>query len=536
MKILSLVRASMTEGMDIFKMKKSGKGAKIFAASVVFLAIFGWAMSVLASLRAINGEVMILSMAVAIASLLTFIEGVYKSGSLLFNCRDDDMLLSLPISRTKIVALRVFKFYVFELAFNSLILLPVILAFILTAPHGISFWLVSAVMVLFVPILPMALSCVIGALIAEFSSRFKKHNLISVILAFIFMLGAMYVSFSAGSFTDNIGEYAGGISGTINQVYYPARAYVEMTEQFNWIKFAAFFIIHFVVAFVAILFISKVYFRINSKVKTVRVNTKLEKIQTGAKIRKPFFALMKKELNRFFSSPVFVTNAGFGLVLFLVGVVLICIKFDDLGSLLNTMSDTEEEIAISLEEIRQYLPTATFVLVAFSSLMSFLTATMISLEGKALNLTKTLPISARKVLLAKIATALTIVYPPILVGIIAMAIRFQYGIIESMLLIVAGLALPAITELFGILVDLKHAQLDAENDAEVVKQSTSTTIATFFGLGGSLVAIGAMIALSFTIGQQLGLVAIDAALVVVLGLMYLRFRKICEERFSRLQS
>lgn len=531
MKFRSLIKASMTEGMDIFNMRKGGKGVKIFVAVAIFVAFFGWAASMMIPLKAVGSEEAILAMAVAVTSLITLIEGIYKSGSLLFNCRDDDMLLSLPLPRSRIVALRIFKFYVFELIFNSLYLVPVILAYALFAQPGLWFFPVSIVMVILLPVIPIVISCVIGALIAAFASRLKKRNLMSTILAFVFMLAGMAFSFKASDWTRNIGDYAGGISSAINNIYYPARVYTELTLQFDLGKLAVFVLIHMVVIAATIAFIAKIYFRINSRVKTVRTNAKQEKVVFAQKPRKPIFALIKKELNRFFSTPVFVTNAGFGLILFLIGVGLICWKFNDLAPAFEN-----QEVPITLDVVRNYLPFATFALMSFCSMMSFMTAAMVSLEGGAFNLTKTLPIDAKKILMAKVGASLVVVWPPILIGIVAMIVRFQFGILESLLLIVAGVVLPLVVELFGILTNLKHAKFDAENDTEIVKQSTSIMIATFAGLGGSMVLIGVVAAMTFTIGQTLALVAIDIALAALFGGLYLYFAKTCEEKFRALNA
>lgn len=533
--IKSLIRASMTEGMDVFNMKKGGKGAKIAIAAGMFCAFFGWAVSMIFPLKAVGQEVAMLSMFVAITTILTLVEGIYKSGSLIFNCRDDDMLLSLPLSRAQIVGLRIFKFYVFEVVFNSLYLVPAMLAYGLFVGTGVSYWFVSVVMIFLLPIIPITISCVIGALITAFSSRFKKHNVISTILAFVCMLVMMVFSFKASDFTRNIGIYAGGISGTINQVYYPARIYTELASQFDFGKLLIFIAIHIVVILAAIAFISKLYFRVNSRAKSVPTSASTSsKVTFASRTRRPFVALMKKEMNRIASSPTLMVNAGFGLILFLVGVGLICFKFDALQGLLQ--APDREEIPLTLDDIRQYLPVATFALVAFCSLMSFMTTTLISLEKRAINLTKTLPISARKILLAKIMTTLVIVWPPILVGAVAMIIRFQFGILESLLLVIAGLVLPAITELFGLLVDLKHANFNAETDAEIVKQSTGSMISTFFGLGGSMVVIGVAVALTFMVGQIVALAAVDGLLVVACLGLYFHFVKVCETRFKELQA
>ena len=531
MKLKSLVRASMTEGMDIFNMRKGGKGAKLAVAGGMFLAFFSWAVSMIIPLRAMGGEVAILAMAVALTSLITLIEGIYKSSNLIFNCRDDDMLLSLPLTRAQIVALRIFKFYIFEVIFNSLYLVPVMLAYGLFASPAWWYWPVSVAMVILLPVIPIAISCVVGAVIAALSSRSKRHNLMQILLAFAFMLLGVVFSFKARDWTRNIGDYAGGISAAINNVYYPARVYTELTLQFDLVKLMVFVLIHAAVMVVAVAFIAKIYFRVNSRMKTVATAAKRKKAVFASRVRRPFLALMKKELNRFFSTPVFVTNAGFGLILFLIGVGIICLKFNDLAPMFEN-----QEAPITLDVVRGYLPLATFGLMAFCGMMTFMTAVMVSLEGRAINLAKTLPVSARKVLLAKVGASLVIVWPPILAGIVAMIVRFQFGIWESLLLIVAGIMLPLAVELFGILVNLKHAKFDAENDTEIVKQSTSIAIATFVGLGGSMVVIGVVVALTFAVGQTLALAVIDAVLVLLFGGLYLYFAKTCEEKFKALSA
>lgn len=530
MKISSLVRASMTEGMDVFNMKKGGKWTKIILSAVILLAFFGWSVSIIFLLRATNSEIAILPMFVAITSLLTLIEGVYKSGGLLFNCRDDDMLLALPIKRWQIVALRIFKFYIFEMAFNSLFILPAILAYGIFANPGLWFWPVSLMMILMLPIIPVTLSCVIGALISALSSRFKKNKLMQTFLAFIFMFATMFISLKASDFTRDIANYAEGIMNAINQVYYPARVYTELTLSFDVIKLVVFILAHLAVAALAVMFISAMYFRVNSRVKTASISSKRIKSSASEKVRSPFFALVKKELNRFFGTPVLIANSSFGLILFLVGVGIACWKFGDLEPIFSG-----ENAPLSFDILNSFLPAAAFALITFCVLMTNITPAMISIEGKAFNLTKVLPISARKLLLAKVAMSFVIVWPPILIGTVAMIIRFHFGIVESLMLIITGIILPMIVGLFGILVDLKHAKFDAENDTEVVKQGNSTVIATFTGIGAAMVIIGLAIFLMIQVGQLAMFAIVNALFTIILWLLYSHFAKVCEKKFKRLQ-
>ena len=137
-------------------------------------------------------------------------------------------------------------------------------------------------------------------------------------------------------------------------------------------------------------------------------------------------------------------------------------------------------------------------MVAFASLLTCITATMISLEGRALNVLKTLPISGLKVIMTKVLAAMLLIVPVTLVGSLVMAVRFQFGIPETILVLVSVVAMPLVTELIGILINLKYPRFDADNDSVVVKQSASVMVATFLGLGMVLFTISFIFAISFS--------------------------------------
>ena len=188
-------------------------------------------------------------------------------------------------------------------------------------------------------------------------------------------------------------------------------------------------------------------------------------------------AFIKKEFNRFINSPVFVTNAAFGLVLHVAACILICFKFDDIQGML-----VQNEIPITMDQIRSYIPIVNFGLICMASLMSSITSSMISLEGKSFVILKSLPISPSKIIFSKVLTAIIIMIPFIFIGNILMYIRFSYSLLEIILVSLSAIIIPLVAETIGILVNLKYPKMEFENDTEVVKQSFSTTIAVFIGM------------------------------------------------------
>ena len=494
-RLLSLIKATMTDNMNLFKIKTKNKSDA--SKKILPIALFGFiacyigmmANDLMDILAEMHVEYVLLTMFVALTTILTVIEGIYKSSNLLFNCRDDNMLLSLPIKKSTILFVRIFKFYVFEVLYNSLFLLPAIVIYAIRVNVGVSYYVVSTLALLLLPIIPIAISCIIGFITTSFSSRFKYKNIVQIIVTMAFGLAALYASFIMQGVTQSIAQNATNINGTITSVYYPADAYIRLVTNFNIQDLLIFVGIHVAILFVTIFVLSKVYFKINSRVKSITAVTNKNR-EYKIKSNKPVVSLIKKELSRFISSPVFVTNAAFGLLLFIVAVVIVCIKFDSVPEMLSGSN-----LNITLDQLQRFIPIVLFGLVAFAAYTSSITSSMISLEGKSFNILKSLPVKASKIILSKVYTAVLVMLPFIFVGDIIFFVRFSssFTIIEIISILVASIILPLISETIGIIMNLKYPKMDAENDTEVVKQSMSSAVSVFAGFGLTGITLGALV-------------------------------------------
>ena len=479
-KLISLIKTCMTENMSLFKLKNknntkvSRKVFPIFITFACFFSIWSYANIIMEPLVKIHLEFVLLTLFVFLTAILTLVEGIYKSSSLLFNCKDDNLLLSLPIKKSTVLFVRVFKFYVFEVLYNSLFLIPAIVVYLRYVNVGVSYYIVSLLALILLPIIPIVISCIIGGIISVSSSKFRFKNLVQILITTLFLLLIMYASFNLERIIMNIAEKATGINDFITRIYYPAGAYIKLITDFKISDLLLFIIIHIAIFVFAIMLLSTVYFKINSRTKAVK--TSLRKGKYRIKKNKPMIALIKKEFKKFVDSPVFIINAGFGLVLFVVACIAITIKFD---KFVNTLIN--QGILITMEQVKMYFPVILFGLICFTSLLTSITSSMISLEGKSFNILKSLPIKPEKIILSKILTAVLIMIPFMLIGDIVFFIKFKLSILEMILIIISTIIMPLVSETIGILINLKYPKMDAENDTEVVKQSMSSGIAVFIG-------------------------------------------------------
>ena len=482
-KLYSLIKACMSSDMNLFKIKtKNKKNATIIPiiiALYLMFMIWGGANTLFEKLSPTHLQYILLSFFAFSISILTIIEGIYKAGPLIFNCKDDQLLLSLPIKRSTVLFIRVFKFYVFELLFNSLFILPIMIAYIRWAEVlNWTYFLTSIVMLLFLPIIPIVISCIIGVISSSLTSRFKYKNFMQIVISLIFLIGILYISFNMDNFFNYLVKNATDINDLITRIYYPAGVYAKLVSDFHMIDLLVFVGINIVIFLVSIFILSKFYFKINSRMKKVTTskNTKINNISIKSSSKNN--ALIKKELSVFFNTPVFIVNAGFALVLFLLVTIVIVFKFD---SFINVLT-TESGINISKKLIMDNVPIFIFTLIMITSFMTSITSSVISLEGRGINILKSLPIKTKTILMSKIYSSLILTTPVLIIGDIVLFIKFKIGIIEMILLLLLSILIPLVSHFIGLLVNLKYPKLDAENSSEVVKQSASSFIAVMIGM------------------------------------------------------
>ena len=511
-KILSLIKACMSDNMSLFRIKSKSKSKKtkvilpIFLFIFIFFYIVGFSNMIIEPLIGINSEYVLLTLFVTFTTIITFVEGIYKSGSLLFNSKDDNLLLSLPIKKSTVLFIRIFKFYVFEVLYNSMFLMPAMVVYAYYVKVNILYYIVSVIALLLLPIIPITISCIIGGIINSSASKFKHKNFAQTIITILLLVFIFYGSYNLESAIKNLAQNASLINSVITKIYYPLKLYIRLVTNFKIIDFIQFILINILIFAISIIIFSRIYFKINSSTKAVKLSKKNKNSKYKIKTNSPIKSLIKKELNRFANTPVFVINTAMGLAIFLIGCILISIKFD---SIISTLI---EDIPISVEQIKSYIPVILFGFVCFSSLMSSITSSMISLEGKSFSILKSLPVSSFKIIISKVLTAVIIMTPVLVVGDIIMFIRFSFNLIEVLMILISSIILPLVSETIGIIVNLKYPKMDAENDTEVVKQSMSSAIAVFVGMIFSGITIFIIVkGLEYSIN-------IDILIALVLGI------------------
>lgn len=177
----------------------TGLGA-VFLIAFLGLYLSGlYSYMLMKALAPSNMEVLVfvfMGMAALVGGLLftTFaVKGVVFGG------KDNDLLLSMPVPATMLMASRVTAIYLENLLFAIFVLVPagVICTFMTQNGVGYSllFWMRLGTSVLALPLLDTALSVLLGALVAFLSVRVSRRALGQNIVMGIFMAAVFYFSF-----------------------------------------------------------------------------------------------------------------------------------------------------------------------------------------------------------------------------------------------------------------------------------------------------------------------------------------------------
>lgn len=529
--LLSLLKASMSGGLQLFnyrgKTERSRRWMPIILGALMGVLMLFSALVMTEELKESDAAVLILPLYTLVTTVIIVMEGSYKAGDLLFKPRDNDMLLAMPIRRTTIVLARMIKFYLFEMVYCLIFLLPAIIAYPVYVNVGVSYYFVAMVMLILVPVIPIAISCLVGLVIAAVSSRFRHKTFLQIVISFVSMFAIVGLVFllNGSSGLDGQGLIAFGENAT--GWYYPAWTFVNLVTGFHGWELLLFVVVNMVVLLVTVWVVGRFCFKIITRLST---ESRVRKVGVNYKFirHSQTIAMVKKEMTRYFNTPVLLMNTAMGLVFFVMAVGVLCFQFDSIaGSLVGSV----ENFPLTIDEMRGFLPGVTFAMVAFASLLTCITATMISLEGRAISILKSMPISGVKVIMTKVLAAVLLIVPVTAVGSLIMAVRFQFGIVETVLVMVGVVVMPLVTELIGILINLKYPRFDADSDTVVVRQSASVMVATFLGLGMVLFTISMTFVVVFLAGQVAGLLIIDAVYIIVALLLYFVIAMRGEEKY-----
>ena len=472
--------------------RKNRKKAATGLGVVALIAILGLYMSGLYSsmLMSVLAPVHMEALVFVFMGMGALVGGMlftaFAAKGVVFGGRDNDLLLSMPVSTTALMASRVTAIYLENLVFSFFILIPagVVCALLTESGAGRSplFWVRLLVAVLALPLLDTALSVLMGALVAFVSAKLSKGGVIgqNIVMA-LYMAAVMWFAFNLNGMIEGLASNAMGVKESLSW----AAPMLWMADGImgDWMLLLAFAACCAVPFALVVFGLGRVYRQAVTAfaARSARNDYKLS-AQSASGQKK---ALLGMELRRLFGIPMYFWNSCLGLMMLVgMGAAAVVMR-DDLGKMLAMMGDGVP-----------VMPLAALV-IGFCLSMCVIAAPSISLEGKYLWILREAPVDEGALLGLKTGFELMFSAPCAAIAGACLTIALELSPLEGAVLLLAALLFCAAHAAFGMLIGLTFPKLDAVNETVVVKQS----LAVMLGMFVPMVALGAC-ALAYWLGSM----------------------------------
>ncbi len=480
-----------------------------FAQTTESLTLFTDALSTLITF----GQVAVL--AVGLASLVTTV----------YHGDDNEMLMALPLKPSEIFAAKLMCVYVFEFGTSLLITLFAMLPLGMGFGAGAGFYFGLVFTALLLPVFPMLIATILGIPVMYIVSALKGKSQIAVAVMCVgfalLFLGYYYLIYKVmpnfdGMSMSEIAEAFSGLVRSVGEAFFPSL----VSAKFLSAESAGSFFINLLITVGtdALLFLCAV--ALASKVYKKILSGGLEtRGKTGSKGKIAYGSLKKELISRDFKTVTRYSSMGFYCFLQVVmsavlPLVLLLIKGN--AGVQNLSRD--------------------FVFFAGTTLLTFFESSNVvatgafSREGKDMALMKTLPLSPKDIITAKLLLAYAFDLVSVVLSAVVLGIILKANVLIVFVGIIAGFVSRIAGSAVSVYNDMKRPCFVWRTPAEGLKNAPGALAGMICGfitllIWGAFVAVGFVVSGGFS-GITFGLIAYGGYIVCMGVIAFLAVRKL----------
>lgn len=465
----TLFKKQMLElNRSLFQNKKTGqaKSAPAVISSIIFFAalmifviggIFYYVANMLSPLIEV-GSSWLYFMIIGLMSVVLGIFGsVFNTYASLYNAKDNDLLLSLPIPVRNIIVIRLIGVYLMGLLYSGIVMVPALIVYYSKIKPTASAIVCPLIFTLLISLFVLVLSCILGWVVAKISNKLKNKSFIVVILSLVFIAAYYYLYFKANEMLMSIIKNIADVSATVKGKAFILYA-IGNAASGNVIYTLI------ISAVILLMLIATYAVLAHGFIKIATGNSSSQKAaykEKAVKVKSTDRALFGRELGKYLSSPVYMLNCSLGTLILLAFGILSIIRQKQLQEMLMIVDGFADGITAFVAAV------ATCFLIS----MNDITAPSVSLEGKNIWLIQSLPVSTKKVLKAKLNLHLALTAVPAVICSICFSVAIGINPWIAALLAVLAVAYTLLCATAGLTINLKMPNLKWTNEAAVVKQS-----------------------------------------------------------------
>lgn len=443
--------------------------------------------------------------------VIGFVGSLFATQSQLFEARDNELLLSMPVPPRLILISRVGVLLAINGALSLLIVLPAGIVYALLQPvtfAGVALFILAS---LLLPLIPLTFSCLLGWLIALIGSKVRYKTAITVVLSVALLIGYFIGVFQVQGLLEQLIRDGAAVAEALRRTLFPLYHFglaIAGHSLTSFLLYALCAVIPFLLVYALL---AHFFIRIATAGRsTARVRYREKALKAGGVRR----ALVARELRHFWASPMYILNGAMGALLSLLFAVVLLVKGESLLTPLQAVPGMEGLLA----------PIMTLALTVCAA-MNLVSAPSVSLEGKSLWIAQSLPVNAGDILLAKAVAHIAVCLPPALLSALLCSLAVPAGAGDIALLFLVPAAMTVFIAFLGVVLNIHYPKLDWISETAAIKQGMSTMLTMFASLAAIGVPMGLYLGLLRRFLPVQGMLAIGAVLFLAAAALF--YRHLC---------
>lgn len=379
------------------KVQKIGMLAVMLYALAAFGMLFYTSFSAIAGIYAHEGFGWLYFAMYAIMAFALMVFGsVFTAKAQLYEAKDNELLLSMPIAPRAILASRMASLWLLNLIFGLVVAVPAALAWAQAAALPVLGWVSIVLLLPALDFFSLAVTSLLAWGLSLLASRLRRKSLVTVIGSVVFLGAYFAVIFRMNGYIEQLAQNGAAIAESLagaKLLVWLGRAMAQGSAlALLWSLLAL--LLPFALMYWVL---SRSFIRI---VTTKRGAAKIRYEEKTLETSSPDRALVRREFRRLWASPTYLLNAGMGVLFLLVGAAALVIRR---AAILD--------LAVQLPELAASVPV--FLLLAICGMLgtTLFTPSSVSLEGKNLWILQSMPVSGCQVLLSKLRMADSLTLP-----------------------------------------------------------------------------------------------------------------------------
>ena len=503
--IVTLMKIQLCEELRlgaVFHRQSSNRDALTYFASVALVAaLFGFLQYMFMDTLAQMGLADQIPLIAAFISVTASLGFSFFRGTHAFVFDDYDLVMSMPVSSTRVALSRFLSVYLVSATIG--LYLSLIGALTMTDHYsmGSVFAFVAATPI--GSLIPASIGAALGTIVSRVGSTSSHKGATSIVaLVAIVVVLAVLMDWMSGEVgdTDMIASL-----GDVVPAFCPPAAWIAGWAAWDVPCIILLIIASLASATVVVLVASKCLMSLNSR----NAITARKVSVAEARASRRLFSLYRRDIRRYVSSRIYITNTAVGMLLLVLLSYMIAYT-DDLNS-------------SEFGQLMPLLTTAMPLFVSFFVALSCTTSVSLSMEGETRWILGSSPLRPWDIFLSKILVNITIVIPLELVSIAILATGLGISGMDLVLLIVVPTSYALFIPALGIVMNIRYPRYDWSSEYYAVKGGSVSMLGSM-GIGLASVIVPLMVSgMSRVPDLTMGVTAM--IVLIVTAALYLHLRR-----------